>query len=66
MIIRMPHASRSGFATLFVLALLLIIGSLMIANSRTLAHLGQEIHFIEEKQMKAWEHQTTDNGPPPS
>jgi hypothetical protein len=53
-----PNQRRRGSATLVVLALVVLIGAFVIANTRLLDNLDRELRQIEVKQQKRL------NGPP--
>ena len=51
------HRQRQrGTATFIVLALIVIVGFLVINNSRTLHSIDRRIQLLEKQQIKHWEH----------
>jgi hypothetical protein len=47
-----PQRNRRGSAVLIVLVLVALMEALLLANTRTLDHLGRELRHLEAKQQK--------------
>ena len=62
---RRDRSREQGVATLIIIILLLIMMILVTAEMRSLAHLGNEVRFLEKQQIKRIATPVSTNLPPP-